>query len=119
MRQAQAALLAQEANLEQIGLSVTLSVWNGYYALESANQQIGVSGDLVRTADDNLKVALGRYQAGVGSILDVLTAQTAVASAGQQRILSEEGWELARAQLAQALGRLSSAEPLAAGAALP
>jgi outer membrane protein TolC len=112
VRQAQATLNAQEANLEQVTLNVTLDVWNGYYTLESANQQLAATAALGKTAQDNLRVALGRYQAGVGTILDVLTAQTAALTARQLRINAELGWKVARAQLALALGRLSSAEPL-------
>lgn len=107
VRQAQAALQQQEAILEQLGLSVTLDVWNGYYSLDSANQQLTVTAVLAKTADENLQVALGRYQAGVGTMVDVLTAQ------------AELAWKVACASLALALGRLSSAEPLRDGAALP
>jgi outer membrane protein len=60
VHQAQAALQQQEANVDQVGLSVTLDVWNGYYSLDSANQQLTVTAGLSKTADDNLQVALGR-----------------------------------------------------------
>jgi TolC family type I secretion outer membrane protein len=119
VRQAQAMLQAQEANVDQVALNVTLDVWNGYYALDSANQQLTVTAALTKTADDNQEVALGRYKAGVGTIVDVLTAQTAAATARLTRINAELNWKVARAQLALALGRLSSAEPLREGAALP
>jgi outer membrane protein TolC len=119
VRQAQAALHVSEANLEQVQLNVTLDVWNGYYNLESANQQLTATADLLKTAEENEQVAIGRYKAGVGSIVDVLTAQTALATARELRINSELGWKVARAQLALALGRLSSATPLADSAPLP
>jgi outer membrane protein TolC len=119
VRQAQATLQQQDANLEQVGLTVTLDVWSGYYSLESANKQLAITAGLVKTADDNLQVALGRYQAGVGTIVDVLTAQTAAATTRTLRINSELGWKVARAQLALALGRLTSAEPLRQDASLP
>lgn len=119
VRQAEAALQAQDANLEQVGLSVTLDVWNGYYGLDSANQQLTATASLNKTAADNLEVALGRYKAGVGTIVDVLTAQTAAASARQLRINAELNWKVARAQLALALGRLSNAEPLESAAGVP
>ena len=119
VRQAQAALHVSEANLEQVQLNVTLDVWNGYYNLESANQQLTATADLLKTAEENEQVAIGRYKAGVGSIVDVLTAQTALATARELRINSELGWKVARAQLALALGRLSSATPLADSSPLP
>jgi TolC family type I secretion outer membrane protein len=119
VRQAQAALEASEANVEAARLQVSLGVWNAYYGLQSANHQLGATALLTTTARDNQDVALGRYQSGVGTIIDVLTAQTAAASARLLRINAEFGWQLARAQLALALGRLSGAEPLNNPAALP
>jgi outer membrane protein TolC len=119
VRQAQAALQVSETNLEQVQLNVTQDVWSSYHTLESANEQLATTADLLKTADQNLQVAIGRYKAGVGSILDVLTAQTALANAQQLRITAELGWFVARAQLAYALGRLSSAAPLSGQAPLP
>ncbi len=119
VRQAQATLQAQDSNLEQVGLSVTLDVWNAYYGLDSANQQLVATAALNKTAADNLDVALGRYQSGVGTIVDVLTAQTAASTSRQLRINAELGWKVARASLALALGRLTSAEPLRDDAPLP
>ena len=112
VRQAQAALESSTANADQVRLGVSLGVWNAYHLLESANQQLSVTGELIKTAEDNQEVALGRYQAGVGTIVDVLTAQSAAALARQTRISAELGWQVARAQLALALGRLTGAEPL-------
>lgn len=119
VRQAQAALQVADANLEQTRLTVTLDVWNGYYSLDSANQQLALTASLNKTADDNQQVALGRYKAGVGTIVDVLTAQSAASTSRQLRINAELGWKVARAQLALALGRLTSAEPLKDRNALP
>lgn len=119
VRQAQAALEGQEATAEQLRLTVSLDVWNAYYSLESANQQLGATANLTKTAQSNQDVALGRYQSGVGTIIDVLTAQTAAATARQLRINSELGWKVARAQLALALGRLTGADPLAGENSLP
>jgi outer membrane protein TolC len=119
VRQAQAALEAREANEEQVRLNVSLDVWNAYYALDSANQQLAATATLLKTAENNQQVAQGRYKSGVGTILDLLTAQTAAANALQLRISAELGWQVARAQLALALGRLSRAEPLIREPALP
>jgi outer membrane protein len=112
VRQAQAALVGAEANADQVRLTVSLDVWNAYYSLDSANQQLGVTANLTQTAQNNQDVALGRYQSGIGTILDVLTAQTGAANARQLRINAELSWKVARAQLALALGHLSGAEPL-------
>ena len=83
VRQAQATLAAREASAEQVRLNVSQDVWNAYYSLDSANQQLAATASLTRAADDNQQVAFGRYQSGVGTILDVLTAQTAAGTARQ------------------------------------
>jgi outer membrane protein len=119
VRQAQAALESREVNAEQVRLNVSLEVWNAYYALDSANQQLATTGTLIATASNNEEVAVGRYQSGVGTIIDLLTAQNAAASARQLRINAELNWEVARAQLALALGRLTGAQPLNADSTLP
>ena len=119
VRQAKATLNEREESAEQVRLNVSLDVWNAYYGLDSANQQLSATAALIKTAEDNQQVALGRYQSGVGTIIDVLTAQNAAASAREQRINAELGWKVARAQLAFALGRLTSAAPLAGSSALP
>jgi outer membrane protein TolC len=119
VRQAEAVVETREANVEQVRLTVSQDVWNAYYALTSANDQLGQTATLTKTAADNEQVAVGRYQSGVGTIIDLLTAQTAAANARQLRINAELNWQVARAQLALALGRLTGTEPLAAGAGLP
>jgi outer membrane protein TolC len=119
VRQAQATLEIRDANVEQVRLQVTLDIWNGYYALESANQQLAASAKLIKAAETSLEVAIGRYKAGVAVFTDLLAAQSAAATARQARITAELNWEVARAQLVLALGRLSGAEPLSMGAALP
>jgi outer membrane protein len=119
VRQAQAALENSEVNVDKIRLQISSDVWNAYYSLNSANQQLTMTATLVKTADQNQQVALGRYQAGVGTILDLLTAQTAAANAAQARISAELAWETARGQLALALGHLSRTEPLVSDPALP
>lgn len=113
VRQAQATLESREASAEQVRLTVTLDVWNSYYALSSAIEQLSTTSTLVMTALNNEEVAQGRYEAGLGSIIDLLTAQTAAAAARKLRITAELGWQVSRAQLAFALGKLTTAEPMA------
>jgi outer membrane protein TolC len=119
VRQAQAILVQREASEEQTRLTVTLDVWNAYYALDSANKQLVATARLTKTAEDNQQVAVGRYQSGVGTIIDVLTAQTAAATARQLRINAELGWKVARAQLALALGPPRGSQPLTRQEELP
>lgn len=106
VRAAEAQADVQAARREQIRLQVALDVWNAYANLATATQSVKTAEDLLESATQSEKVAAGRYRAGVGSILDLLTAQTALASARQQRIQAGTNWYVSRATLAQAMGAL-------------
>jgi outer membrane protein len=97
---------AARARLRGTEQSVTLQVWTSYYTWKTAGRRLGVSEDLVRSAAESHDVALGRYRAGVGTILDLLTAQTTLESARAQQILARSNWYLALAQLAHDTGTL-------------
>jgi len=108
IRAAEAQVETQNAQLERLRLQVALDVWTAYQNLTTAAQSLRSSADLLNSAEQSERVALGRYKAGVGSILDVLNAQSALASARQQRIQSMFNWNIGRATLAQAMGGLNA-----------
>ena len=105
-RAAQAQAEAKQAQTEQLRLQVALDVWSAYQSLLTATQSVRSAADLLDSAEQSERVARGRYQAGVGSILDLLTAQSALASARQQRVQARYAWNVARVVLAQAVGTL-------------
>lgn len=98
----------QAARREQVRLQVALDVWNAYANLATATQSVKTAADLLESAAQSERVAAGRYRAGVGSILDLLTAQAALASARQQRIQADTSWFVSRTALAQAMGALDA-----------
>ena len=108
VRAAEAQVDARNAQLEQLRLQVALDVWTAYQNLTTATQSLRTTADLLDSAQQSERVALGRYKAGVGSILDVLNAQSALAGARQQRIQSTFNWNISRATLAQSMGSLDA-----------
>jgi outer membrane protein len=94
------------AQLEVLTDLIILQVWTSYYALKTASQQVKTARDLFASAKQSEEVALGRYKAGVGSILDLLAAQTAFANARAQEVQARANWFLAMAQLAHDTGML-------------
>ncbi|MCG6934140.1 MAG: TolC family protein [Gallionella sp.] len=108
VRSAEAQVEARNAQLEQVHQQVALDVWTAYQNLTTATQALRTTAVLLDSAQQSAKVALGRYKAGVGSILDVLNAQSALASAHQQRIQSTFNWNISRATLAEAMGSLDA-----------
>lgn len=106
VRAAQAQSESLAAQRDQLSQQVALDVWRAYQSLTTAGQSLKTTADLQASAEQSERVALGRYKAGVGNILDVLNAQSALAAARQQRIQALLDWRVYRAALAQALGNL-------------
>jgi outer membrane protein len=92
---------AQADTLEQ---QVILEVWTSYYFFQTATQLVRTSRDLLASAEQSERVALGRYREGVGTIIDLLNAQGALATARSQEIQARAGWFVALAQLARDTG---------------
>jgi len=85
---------------------IDLQVWSSYYGLSTAAQRVRTSRDFLSTARQSADVATNRYRSGVGSILDVLTAEAALESARAQDIQARADWFVAVAQLAHDTGAL-------------
>lgn len=95
---------------------IELEVWTSYYGLKTAEQKILTARDLLESAQASYDVALGRYKEGVGSILDLLTAETVLENARVQNVQAKSDWFLALVQFTYDTGVL---EPPAAPAAKP
>jgi len=108
VRTAQARAEVAGAQRDALRLQVALDVWTAYQGLTTATQTLKTSADLLASATQSERVALGRYKAGVGTILDLLNAQSALATARVQRIQAGLDWQVSRAALARAAGRLDS-----------
>jgi outer membrane protein len=101
-----------QAQLEELESRVGLQVWTSYYDLQTAAGRFATTADLLASAEESARVAAGRYQAGVGSILDLLAAQSALAEARAQRILAGADWFLSLARLAHDTGALLPGQAL-------
>jgi TolC family type I secretion outer membrane protein len=108
VRAAEARVDNIAAQRETLRQQVALDVWTGYQNLLTATHTIRTTADLLASAEQSERVALGRYKAGVGTILDVLNAQSALAAARVQRIQATLDWHVSRATLAKAVGTLDN-----------
>ena len=57
---------------------VVYEVFSAYYALQTSTRRVHTAEDLVASAQQSNEVALARYKAGVGSVLDLLAAQSGI-----------------------------------------
>jgi outer membrane protein TolC len=88
---------------------VALEVWRAYQDLRTQDQSLSTAADLQASAQEAYNAALARYKAGVGTLIDLLNAQTTLASASLQQIRARLDWNVAKATLARAIGVLDPA----------
>ena len=106
VRAATATARAADERRKGVEQLVIFQVFNSFYALRTATQRVRTSGDLLASAVQSEQVALGRYRAGAGSLLDLLTAQAVLADARAQVIEARLTWYTTLAQLGHDAGIL-------------
>jgi outer membrane protein TolC len=80
--EAQANFGVISANEQTLRLNIFSEVQQAYLSLRAAGEKIGASELLVRQAKENVELATGRYEAGVGSPLEVTDAIAALGNTG-------------------------------------
>ncbi|PYT14186.1 MAG: TolC family protein [Acidobacteria bacterium] len=103
---AEADAETERARLDNLRQQVIFQVWSSYYSQKTATQRVATSRDLVESARQSYEAISARYRAGVGSILDLLTAEAALEAARAQETGARTDWFLAVAQLAHDTGSL-------------
>jgi outer membrane protein len=105
-RAAEAQVEGRLAERDRLAIQIALDVWKAYQGMLTNSQALRAADDLVLAATQSEKMILGRYKAGVGNILDTLSAQSALATARQQRVAALYNFLTSRFALAQAIGQL-------------
>jgi len=103
-QQAKAQLAQILDGLGQLKDAAAVEVRQNWLALKSAREKIGVAGDAVAQAEENLRVTNERFKEGVALNSDVLDAETALLQAKTSRTQALVDHELAKARLAKAVG---------------
>ena len=94
---------AQE-QLKQTVDGVRLEVRSTYLSLKAAGQAIQTSSAAVGLAEEDYKIKVIRYQAGVGTNLDVLDAQVALTKAKNNFLKAMYSYNTLRAQIDKEMG---------------
>lgn len=84
-------------------------VFTAFHALKTASRRVKTADDLIKSAEASEEVAMGRYREGVGTMLDLVTAQTSLTDARTQAVSARWEWKTALAQLAHDTGKLEMA----------
>ncbi len=100
-----AALSQAKANARNQELQILSTLESGYLNLMLAGKQIEVAQEALRTARENLDLAQGRYQAGVGTMLEVTDARVSWIQSENDYIQAFYDYRIARYSLERTLGR--------------
>ncbi|WP_176217013.1 TolC family protein [Andreprevotia lacus] len=92
--------------VDDLERDIASSVWKSYQLLQADVLSLDTARSLQDTARQSFEATQERYQAGVGSILELLNAQKALANAQLLQIQANSNWNISRLRLAAALGRL-------------
>ena len=101
---AESALRQRKAEAENLRGQVDYDVRTSYLNLQAAKEQVAVAKQNVDLANENLDRSKERFAAGVTDSVEVVQAQQSLASANDQYIVSLYAHNLAKLQLARALG---------------
>lgn len=104
IRAAQADLEASRAALRAKEEAVISDVWTAFYDMQTAGQQLETSKTLLVSSKESYRVSLARYRAGVTDIVELLNAQSTLASARAQRVQAKTDLFTSYAELLHAIG---------------
>jgi len=103
--QARAQLRATLAGAEVLAQDVAKEVEQNFLDVQTAREVIRASAKAKEAAQENLRLAQGRYQAGVGSIIEVTDALVQFARADLKYVQALYDYRISEARLDKAVGR--------------
>ena len=104
IRRAEAVAEQAESARDQLYRQAELDVWQAYFDLQTAATNVNSSSSLVKSATQSAESAVARYKGGLGSLLDMITAQSDETQSRVLLIQSHLDWYTALARLNFALG---------------
>ncbi|HSW87073.1 MAG TPA: TolC family protein [Rhabdochlamydiaceae bacterium] len=107
LRQAKAQKQQAKATLRQTELQVIKDIATSHSNVKVSFETLEFSDSFLEAAQKQYKVALAQYKAGVKTILDVVSAQSALANARATQANAIQQWFVSLSTLAYATGILS------------
>jgi outer membrane protein len=104
-QEAKALLEGAKANVKSTELTILQNVEQAEIAVEETAERIQAAQALVASAQENFRLAQGRFDAGVGTILELTDAQLALTQAQNTESQALADYRIALARLDRAVGR--------------
>ena len=105
VKETQALVETARANYDTVELQVRLEVEQAYIAVTEAGERFGATEKAVESAQENLRLAQGRYDAGVGTILELTEAQLSLTNAEAESVRAVTDYRVGLAILDRVVGR--------------
>lgn len=104
IKQADASLTKAQEQARQVETSALLEVRQNYLSMTEAKKRLGTTDVAVAKAQEDLYIAREKYNAGIGTNLDVIDAQLALTQAKTNRIQGLYDYNVSMAKLNKAIG---------------
>ncbi|HEV8615516.1 MAG TPA: TolC family protein [Methylomirabilota bacterium] len=104
-KEAKANLDSAKSNVKATDLNISRDVEQAYINVTEANERIGAAQTAVASAQENFRLAQGRFDAGVGTILELTDAQLALTQAQNTEAQALADYQISLARLDRAVGR--------------
>jgi outer membrane protein len=104
-QEAKANLEGARARVKSTELDIVQNVEQAEIAVEESQERILAAQTLVASAQENFRLAQGRFDAGVGTILELTDAQLALTQAQNTESQALADYRIALARLDRAVGR--------------
>jgi outer membrane protein TolC len=104
-REARARLESVQASVRATELQIWQEVEQASLNLRETEERIQAAGKAVESAQENFRLAQGRFDAGVGTIIELTDAQLALTQAQSTEAQALSDYRIAIARLERALGR--------------
>jgi outer membrane protein TolC len=102
--EAVATLRGARAALAQVAQQAWLDVRSAWLLREDARQRLALTALTVRSAEENQKLAQGRFEVGIGTSVDLTDAEQSLISARAAQIEAATDAAIAASRLARTLG---------------
>lgn len=106
MARAKSELSREQADAERLTQAVRQEVWSAYSNLRETYEATLSTAVQLRDAQESHRLASERYQAGAGSITDLMDSEAALARAEAVRVAAVWDYQMANSSLKRSTGEL-------------
>lgn len=108
IRAADADLEIQKDKLQEAEQQIAQEVWRSYQTFIVSTENLHNTETVLQSARQQYAAASERYRLGIANVLELISAQTSLSTALQQRVQAMAEWRVSRLELAASVGILGA-----------